>query len=290
MLVRGSKTWIDTMFRATQWTGTDIANFLNSTVRLPAQAAGIPARYWADTYVWESGDFDAISRSVFERIGDRPPAIPLTMLEANSPTRSIFGTFDEPIRYEDINWPGRIPPLFFYSAVCEQRVVHCHVIMIFHFYVKSAALMCEKLRLNPIEAIPIKSSLLATFRYVKEQATQVLSWVINNRSALGYKSPRRLPTRISALQNEMTSCGSPYCIDGATPRAMPWRFPGVRHAYVSDDEVDFLPPAEHYYSRDVGRTDDLYKGQACIHVKPICNAAGMTVTLPTYATFVVLTR
>jgi hypothetical protein len=259
-------------------------------LHLPAALMTTPVQVWG-VREWNEYDCPRIQRAVFYSIGNRTPVVPMSQMEMDMPTRGFFFTFGTKVYYESFSscWPGGIPPLFFHSTWCLQREYHCHVTMVFHYYSKNPWALCSALGLNPIQVMPIKTTVVNVITYTREQAVENLSIVVNRSEAVTYKNPRRCLKMGTALIAETQSLGPPYAIDGITPRSLPWRFGNVGSVIVERAAVRHVADFEFYESRETGRTDATYRGEAVIVVSPRRNERGqMAVLVPPLATFVVL--
>jgi hypothetical protein len=296
MLNAGTPAYYAVLHRACRYLNLDVQRFLapGVYVRLPAVLTTLPVHAWI-TDAWFTGDTDAISRATFDRVGPRPVVVPMSVREAGLPTRSLFLTLDRPLAYEGVRFPCGIPPLLFYSALCDQRAVHCHVVMVFHYYARSPYAMCAAMHINPITALPIKTSVAKTLQYIKAQEIRPVSYVCNRPEVLAYKNPRRCLRIATAVANEMTTCGPPFAIDGVTARSVSWRWHGVARVFVTRADLalllPLLPRVELYVSGRDGWVDCDYLGQALIAVRPVrLGMRAPTVTLPLCATFVLMVQ
>jgi hypothetical protein len=122
--------------------------------------------------------------SVFVKIVDRLPTAPSLPDDDVLSTHGIFLKIARVIKYEDILWPGGVPPLVFYSVRSVQRVNHVHVAMVFSYFSKSPRDLCDALRLGEATCTRIKVSWEKVVAYMTLQACEVLSHRVNRREAL----------------------------------------------------------------------------------------------------------
>jgi hypothetical protein len=147
------------------------------------------------------------------------------------------------------------------------------------------------MNINPINALPIKTSLLKVIQYIKAQEIRQLSYVCNKDDIVAYKNSRRCFKLTSAIANEMSSFGPPFAIDGKTARSIPWRWHGVRRVFITITQVAMLerllPCVEVYHSQQPGCVGSDYLGEALIIIKAVyTQRAPPSVVIPFSATFV----
>jgi hypothetical protein len=260
-------------------------------IRIPHCVLSMQISKWVFPPIWRKGDPEEISRDIALRVGVRPHVVPVRPDDSTMHTRGIFLSLAEPLHYGNLHWPGNIPPLLFYCTECYQRVRHWHVVMIFHYYVRTPTALCVALRINPMLACPIKTSVENCMMYIEGQRVQGghTEYVVNRKEALDYKNPRYFRSEVRRIQCESASLGAPYVLDRNTRRTLPWRFRGARPVTVTRDDIQYVSPTEHYVSTIPGRTGGDYKGQAVIFVQPENIRGGLRVHVPPIATFVVVT-
>jgi hypothetical protein len=263
--------------------GTFTTATLTTYVHLPLCVLNLPCDRWVDVNVWSTGTGVEITRSIYLMLGNRPPTVSPLPKDDTSPTRAIFLTLTHDLRYEDIQWPGGIPPLLFYSVKSVQQVNHVHAAMVFNYFSTSPGTLCTALGLGGnVRCTRIKLSWAKVVKYMADQAYETLSYVINRQEACAFRDYRRMATRQEAVNMEDASLGAPFVIDGHTPRNREWRWRGVHGNVAGAADVQHVDTREMHKSSVPGRVDRDYKGEAVVFM-PVSN----DIVLPTRVTFAV---
>jgi hypothetical protein len=106
-------------------------------IRLPTMALTAPLEVSMDPAAWLSGDAEVMSHSVFRGLGE-PGSVVLTLPgDDSNPTRGVFLTMANIIRYNKLRWLMGSAPLVFRSSVCDQREKHVHVAFVLRYYSSS---------------------------------------------------------------------------------------------------------------------------------------------------------
>jgi hypothetical protein len=199
-------------------------------------------------------------------------------------TRGIFITTAQDVRYEDVRWPGGIPPLVFYSIRSVQQVGHVHVAMVFNYFSKTPRDLCVALGLGGrASCTRIKVSWKVVFTYMFLQKRDQLSYVVNRREALDFVDYHRMSTPEEAVSMEDCTLGSPFVLDNHTPRTREWRWQGMQGATCRLNDIQHVAMGEIYLSTVTGSVGTNYRGESVVFV-PVTGASN--VRLPSRAAFV----
>jgi hypothetical protein len=244
----------------------------------------MPCVEWVDLYVWQSGATgEEISESVFRMVGDRLPTVPKMDDDDRLVTRGIFLTTTRDVRYEDMIWPGGVPPLVFYSVRSVQQVNHVHVAMVFSYFSKTPGDLCVALGLGGASCTRIKVSWNKVFTYMALQERERLSYVVNRREALEFFDYHRMSTRGEAVSMEDRTLGSPFVLDNHTPRTREWRWQGMQGVTCRLADIQHVALSEMYLSTVTGSVGVDYRGESVVFV-PVTERSNMR--LPSRAAFV----
>jgi hypothetical protein len=254
-------------------------------ISLPRAVLKTDYRLWVDPVIWHSRNTDAITQSIYRYFGTRPVAVAPKPDDNILPTRGLFITSKHDIIYEDIQWPGNVPPQLFYSAHCLQRIHHCHVIILFHYYSKTPSDLCNALGLHVRSCSRIKTSWDQAKRYIFAQATQTLSDIVNHRAALGWCDFTRAVSRTSILSMEKYSYGFPALFDHESPRCGRYSIPLYTPRIVDITVITHIFQAEYYKARALMAVAADYHGECVVHF-PLVDQT--IVIAPITATFIVL--
>jgi hypothetical protein len=279
-----SSIYMHTVNRACTYAamGTFTTATLPTYVPLPTCVTTMSCSVWVDVNIWRTGTGAEIARSVFLRVGNRPPVVPVLHDDDSLPTRGIFLTLSRDKRYTDMTWPAGIPPLVFYSVRSVQQVNHVHLAMVFNYFSKSPGHLCDALGLRGASCFRIKTSWEKVMRYMRDQACGILSYVVNRQEALAFRDYHRMSSPQEAVLMESATLGSPFVIDGHTPRTKEWRWQGVHGHTCNVADIQHVDIREVHVSGTPGRVDGDYKGEAVVFA-PLAD----DVILPTRVTFAV---
>jgi hypothetical protein len=238
---------------------------INEIIRLPSVVITLPIPLWVVKSAWATRDPEVISHSVYNKVGARPPVVRALPGDDNTPTRGIFMTLYNVVRYNQLRWPMKSLPLVYRCSVCDQRTRHVHVAFVLRYYVSSPRAMCQALGIVPMDVSRIKLSMERTLKYISAQEVECIDFVVNNRRGLAYEDFRRSVSLEHTLLVEYASLGNPALFDVRTQRLID-RTQVVRE--VDSSETDHVAECDKYYSSTIGRVGADYKGEYVVFVVP----------------------
>jgi hypothetical protein len=236
-------------------------------IPLPAVVLTKPFRTWVTPYVWSQRNVEDISHDVFTRVGRRPEAVLPLPADDNSPTRGLFITTNNIIRYEDIRWPMGIQPQVFLSMVCVQRVRHCHVAMVFNYYSTSPAHLCDALGIQCESCCRIKLKWKDVETYIQLQGRLLLSRVVNDDKGLLFEDHLRIHSLQRKVIVENISNGWGGFFNNRTHRRV-WRLNTIPPHEIRITEITHVDHKEIYYSPTIGGGTLNYIGQFVVLAVP----------------------